>query len=187
MTQLAIFIILTMANVILSTAKSLITINGDKWSAAFANAVTYGVYTYLIFFTALDGVELWQKALITFICNFVGVLLVKVVEEKLRKDRLWIFQATAKTDRTEIQTIYSVLKEMGIKLVYNEVVKDELYSIQIFSNTQKESTMIKSVLENYNVKYCAVETKKKKKKRRDYQSLPAPGRNFQKLTIDKLK
>ena len=53
MTQLAIFIILTMANVILSTAKSLITVNGDKWSAAFANAVTYGVYTYLIFFTAL--------------------------------------------------------------------------------------------------------------------------------------
>ena len=49
---------------------------------------------------------------------------------------------------------------MGIKLVYNEVVKDELYSIQIFSNTQKESAMIKSVLENYNVKYCAVETKK---------------------------
>ena len=95
MTQLAIFIILTMANVILSTAKSLITINGDKWSAAFANAITYGVDTYLIFFTALDGVELWQKALITFICNFVGVLLVKVVEEKLRKDRLWSFQATA--------------------------------------------------------------------------------------------
>ena len=30
MTQLAIFIILTMANVILSTAKSLITVNGDK-------------------------------------------------------------------------------------------------------------------------------------------------------------
>ena len=69
MTQLAIFIILTMANVILSTTKSLITVNGGKWSAAFANAVTYGVYTYLIFFTALDGVELWQKALITFICN----------------------------------------------------------------------------------------------------------------------
>ena len=160
MTQLTIFIILTMANVILSTTKSLITVNGGKWSAAFANAVTYGVYTYLIFFTALDGVELWQKALITFICNFVGVLLVKFTEEKLRKDKLWIFQATAKTDRTEIQTIYSVLKEMDIKLVYNEVVKDELYSIQIFSNTQKESAMIKSVLENYNVKYCAVETKK---------------------------
>ena len=50
MTQLAIFIILTMANVILSTAKSLITVNGDKWSAAFANAVTYGVYTYKRFF-----------------------------------------------------------------------------------------------------------------------------------------
>lgn len=40
MTQLAIFIALTMANVILSIAKSLITVNRDKWSAAFANAVT---------------------------------------------------------------------------------------------------------------------------------------------------
>lgn len=157
---LIIFTALTIINVVLSTAKSLITIKGGMWAAAFMNAFTYGVYTYLVFFTADDTLTLWQKAVITFICNFVGVLLVKFIEEKLKKDKLWIFQATAKTDKSEIQTIYSVLKEMGIKLVYNEVVKDELYSIQIFSNTQKESTMIKSVLENYNVKYCAVETKK---------------------------
>lgn len=159
---LLIFTALTIINVVLSTAKSLITIKGGMWAAAFMNAFTYGVYTYLVFFTADDTLTLWQKAVITFICNFVGVLLVKWIEQKATKDKLWVFLATAKTDLAELHKVDEMLKQAGIKLLYNEVVKDELYSLQIFSNTQKESKMIESVLENFNINYCAVETKMKK-------------------------
>ncbi len=161
---LIIFTALTIINVVLSTAKSLITIKGGMWLAAFMNAFTYGVYTYLVFFTADDTLTLWQKAVITFICNFVGVLLVKWAENKLTKDKLWVFLATAKTDLADLHKIDTILKEAGIKLIYNEIVKNELYSMQIFSNTQKESKMIKGVLDNFNIQYCAVETKMKKEK-----------------------
>ena len=159
---LIIFTALTIINVVLSTAKSIITIKCGKWAAAFMNAFTYAIYTYLLFFTADDTLSLLQKAVITFICNFVGVLLVKWGEEKATKDKLWIFMATAKTDLAEMHKINTMLKEVGIKLLFNEVVENELYSMQIFSNTQKESAMIESILNNFNINYCAVETKMKK-------------------------
>lgn len=170
---LIIFTILTVINVVLSTAKSILTIKGGMWVAAFMNAFTYGVYTYLVFFTADDTLTLWQKAVITFICNFVGVLLVKWIEEKATKEKLWVFLATAKTDLAELHKVDEMLKQANIKLLYNEVVKNELYSLQIFSNSQKESRMIESILENYNINYCAVETKMKNEKKVEKKDLTA--------------
>lgn len=152
------FTLLTLANVIIQTLKTLVTVKGGKWSAATVNAVTFALYTYVIFFTATDGIALWQKALITGVCNFVGVLAIKWLEEKTAKDKLWIFNCTAKIDNSQIVKITELLKTMEISLTYNEL-KDELYTLSIYSYTQKESEMIKSVLENYNVKYCIIETK----------------------------
>lgn len=152
------FTLLTLANVIIQTLKTLVTVKGGKWSAATVNAVTFALYTYVIFFTATDGIALWQKALITGVCNFVGVLAIKWLEEKAAKDKLWIFNCTAKIDNTQIVKITELLKTMEISLTYNEL-KNELYTLSIYSYTQKESEMIKSVLENYDVKYCIIETK----------------------------
>lgn len=152
------FTLLTLANVIIQTLKTLVTVKGGKWSAATMNAVTFALYTYVIFFTATDGIALWQKALITGVCNFVGVLGIKWLEEKTAKDKLWIFNCTAKIDNTQIVKITELLKTMDISLTYNEL-KDELYTLSIYSYTQKESEMIKSVLENYRVRYCIIETK----------------------------
>ena len=42
---------------------------------------------------------------------------------------------------------------------YNEILKDELYTLQVFSKNQKESEMIISILNNYKVKYYAIESK----------------------------
>lgn len=152
------FTLLTLANVIIQTLKTLVTVKGGKWSAATVNAVTFALYTYVIFFTATDGIALWQKALITGVCNFVGVLGIKWLEEKTAKDKLWIFNCTAKIDNTQIVKITELLKTMEISLTYNEL-KNELYTLSIYSYTQKESEMIKSVLENYDIKYCIIETK----------------------------
>lgn len=130
------FTLLTLANVIIQTLKTLVTVKGGKWSAATVNAVTFALYTYVIFFTATDGIALWQKALITGVCNFVGVLGIKWLEEKTAKDKLWIFNCTAKIDNTQIIKITELLKTMDISLTYNEL-KDELYTLSIYSYTQK--------------------------------------------------
>lgn len=152
------FALITLANVIIQTVKSLFTIKGGKLSAATVNAIAFGFYTYIIFFTADDSISLWQKALITAVCNFIGVFFVKFIEEKLQKDRLWIFNCTAKVESADIIKITELLKSMDISLTYNQL-KDDLYTLSIYSYTQSESEMIKSVLKNYKIKYCVIETK----------------------------
>ena len=152
------FALITLANVIIQTVKSLFTIKGGKLSAATVNAIAFGFYTYIIFFTADDSISLWQKALITAVCNFIGVFFVKFIEERLQKDRLWIFNCTAKVESADIIKITELLKSMDISLTYNQL-KDDLYTLSIYSYTQSESEMIKSVLKNYKIKYCVIETK----------------------------
>ena len=152
------FALITLANVIIQTVKSLFTIKGGKLSAATVNAIAFGFYTYIIFFTADDSISLWQKALITAVCNFIGVFFVKFLEEKLQKDRLWIFNCTAKVESADVIKITELLKSMDISLTYNQL-KDDLYTLSIYSYTQSESEMIESVLKNYKIKYCVIETK----------------------------
>ena len=77
----------------------------------------------------------------------------------MKKDKLWIFTATVKDNNETIQKICKALKDMEIKFIYNEIVKDELYTLQVFSKNQKESEMITSILNNYKVKYYAIESK----------------------------
>ena len=102
---------------------------------------------------------MWVKCLITFSANLFGVYIVKLVEEKMTKDKLWVFGATVKHNEESLKEVVEKLKSFGIKCVYTEVIENELYTMQIFSNTQKESAMIKGILDNYNIKYFAMETK----------------------------
>lgn len=159
MTKLIIiFTILSFANVIFSTIRSLVTIKGGKWVASFVSATYFAYYNIVLIYTVAEF-DLWIKCVITFVANLFGVYIVKFIEEKMAKDKLWVYNATVKEDSTALKNIITLLKEMNIKCIYNEVVANELYTMQIFSNSQKESAMIKSILENYKVKFYAVETK----------------------------
>ena len=153
------FVVLNFVNVLVNTARSLLTIKGGKWVAASVNAVCYGYYTIIIFITATYEIPLTLKIIAVAIVNFIGVFTIKFCEEKMRKERMWIYNATAKVCSNELIKVVSLLKEAEIKLVYTCLVENELYTITIFANNSKESEMIKSILENYNIKYYAVETK----------------------------
>ena len=85
---LVLFIILSIANVIIQTIKSLATVKCGKGVASIVNAVAYGLYTVVIVYTNADF-PLWEKVVITAIVNLIGVYIVKYFEEKMRKDRLW--------------------------------------------------------------------------------------------------
>lgn len=82
------FILLNIFNVVLQTAKSIATVKCGKMGAAFANAVAYGLYTVVIIYTVC-ALPLWQKVVIVALANFVGVYVVKMVEQKLEKEKLW--------------------------------------------------------------------------------------------------
>ena len=148
------FIILNIANVIIQTFKSLITINGTKLSAAVANAVAYGLYTVVTIYMLCDLPLLW-KALIVALCNFIGVYAVKWFEAKARKDKLWKVEATVKP--TEAEAIKRFCGTFNLPFSYIDIDKYVIFNF--YCATQKESTLIKDVLDNHNAKYFVSESK----------------------------
>ena len=155
MNMLVIFITLTILNVVIQTVKSIATIKCGKWVAALVNAVAYGLYTYVIFFTSADGIDLHTKALITALANLVGVYVVKFFEEKARKDKLWEVRATVLPSRAE--WLISRLTEQHIPFNYINIEKYVIFNI--YCATQNESSIAKAHLDVANAKYFASESK----------------------------
>ena len=156
MLNIIIFSILTIINVTLSTIRSLCTIKCGKWVSALSNAICYGFYPLIVMLTARDMVTIVANMIITAVANFVCVWIIKYVEEKARKDKLWEVQATVLRGHTK--QITHLLDEMDIPHNYIENVgKYSLFNI--FCATQKESRIAKDILERYGAKYFASEGK----------------------------
>ena len=74
------FVVCTFANVVLSTIKSVATIKGGRFTAAFWNALSFGLYSYIVVLTAESSITTFEKVAITIVCNLIGVYIVKWVE-----------------------------------------------------------------------------------------------------------
>ena len=155
MEMLIIFIVLTILNVVIQTIKSIATIKCGKWAAALVNAVAYGLYTYVIFFTSADGIDLHAKALITAFANLVGVYVVKFFEEKARKDKLWKVELTIPTENFE--KVHAMLRM--VKIPHNYVDIEKYVLINCYCATQKDSAKVKAILNQFNAKYFVSESK----------------------------
>ena len=108
---LIIFIVLNVLNVIIQTVKSICTIKCGKLMASFVNALAYGLYTVVLVYMSCD-LTTWTKALIVAVCNLIGVYVVKLFEEKMRKDKLWKIELTIKPNYTVLFT--ADLEKIGI-------------------------------------------------------------------------
>lgn len=151
------FAICTIINVILSTLKSLITIKGSKLAAAVANAITYGFYTYVIILTSDAGISTEGKMLITAAANFVGVYLVKLLEEKARKDMLWKIESTIRRDERTLCVLRDQLELADIP--FNWIDINKYYIVNCFCATQEQSAKAKAILDAVGAKYFVSETK----------------------------
>jgi uncharacterized protein YebE (UPF0316 family) len=155
MKLLLIFIILNIANVIIQTIKSICTIKCGKGVAALVNAIAYGLYTIVTVYMLCD-LDLWLKALIVAICNLVGVYVVKLFEEKTRKDKLWKIETTVLNGYTK--EIAELLIRLDIPFNYIEGVGK--YTVfNIFCATQNQSSAVKEILTKYRAKYFVTESK----------------------------
>ena len=149
------FIILNILNVIIQTVKSIATIKCGKGAAALVNAVAYGLYTVVTVYMMCE-LELWLKALIVALANLVGVYVVKLLEEKARKDKLWKVEATVLRGWT---------KELHRALVVAEIPHNYLENVgkytlfNIFCETQAQSTKAKHILDSFEAKYFVSESK----------------------------
>ena len=154
MNAILLFALCTAVNVILSTIKSILTVKGGKLSASFINALTYGFYSYVIVLTSADGMPIWLKMAITAVCNFVGVYLVKWIEEKARKDKLWKVELTVPTKYTN--TIDCDLHDVPHSYIK---LSDKHTLFNFYCATQKESAKVKAIANQYEAKYFVAESK----------------------------
>lgn len=148
------FIIFNILNVIIQTVKSVATIKCGKGMAALINAVAYGFYTYIVVLTMCDLPLLW-KALIVALCNLVGVYVVKWIEEKARKDKLWLVKITIPAEK--FQDVKTALDGYNIPFTYYDVKKYIVFNT--FCETQKETNLVTDLCKKHNGKAFAAENK----------------------------
>lgn len=155
MTFLITFITLSIINVVFSTIRSITTIKSGKTIASIISGGYFAFYNVMLIYTVADF-PMWQKCLITFFCNVVGVWVVKWAEEKARKDKLWKVEATVlqgyKTD------VYNLLADA--KIPYNYIDSIGKYTIfNIYCSTQAQSSAVKEILKPFKAKYFVSESK----------------------------
>jgi hypothetical protein len=151
---LLLFIVLNIFNVILQTVKSIITIRCGKTASAIINAVAYGLYTIVTIYLLCDLPLLW-KAGIVALCNFVGVWVVKLFEEKARKDKLWKVEATVMADQAE--KVKWQFENRNIPYNYIDIGKYVIFNA--YCQYQFESAKVREILSEYNAKYFVSESK----------------------------
>ena len=151
---LLIFIALNITNVIIQTIKSLVTVKCGKTAAALINAAAYGLYTVVVIYTVCE-LPLYLKALIVAICNLVGVYVVKLIEERARRDKLWKVEATIPVEIAE--KVKHDLRANG--LPYNYIDIEKYYLFNVYCENQEQSKVAKIILDYYNAKYFVAESK----------------------------
>lgn len=151
------FAILNIVNVIIQTVKSLATVKCGKVVASIVNAIAYGLYTVVVVYTVCD-LPLWLKVLVVSVANLIGVFVVKLIEEKSKKDKLWKIEATLKNQNLGNNDDCIIeLKESQIPFNYIDI--DRYLIVNCFCATQKESIKAKQILDKYQAKYFVTESK----------------------------
>lgn len=152
---LLIFLFLSIINVIFATIRSITTIKSGKVIASLVSGGYYAFYNVMLIYTVADF-PMWAKCLITFICNLIGVWLVKWVEERLRKDKLWKVEVTVPNE--QVESLLADCLYMNIEHYnYWDAYKYKVFNF--YCATQKESAEVRELLKNYKVKYFVTESK----------------------------
>lgn len=152
------FIVLNVLNVVIQTVKSIATIKCGKWSAAAINAVAYGLYTIVVVYTVCD-LNLWLKVAVVAIANLVGVYVVKLCEEKARKDKLWKVEATIHSQGIQPQYDDCIIELKKNNVSFNYIDATKYIILNCYCETQKDSAKVKEILDKYKAKYFVSESK----------------------------
>lgn len=155
MTFLITFIVLSIINVIFSTVRSITTIKGSTLVASLVSGGYFAFYNIMLIYTVTDF-PMWQKCVITFFCNVFGVAIVKLIEAKTQKDKLWKVEATInKTNQNDVREMLN-----KAKVPYNYIEGVGKYTIfNVFCATQNQSIAVREILKAYNAKYFVTESK----------------------------
>lgn len=143
------FLFFSLLNVILQTAKSILTVKGGRLTAMIMNTISYGFYTVVI--KQLTTFDMLTSVIITMLANFVGVYLSILILDKFKKDNIWKISATVK-NKYELFTIEQKLKKN--KIAYHVIdLKNGKSLFEIYTYTQQESDFSKNTLKEIDAKF----------------------------------
>lgn len=153
MSLLSLFIVANIVNVIMSTIKTLVTVNANKYVAAIVSAVNYGFNVYIVVLTVCE-LPLIEKCLVVGFCNLVGVFVVKLIEEKARKTKLWEIKLTVPT--AHLQEIDKKLDNVP----HNYIELSDKHTVFTFyCSTKAESARVRDIANHYEARYFVSESK----------------------------
>lgn len=155
---LIIFIALNIVNVIVQTVRSLFTIHGNKYTASLMNALAYMIYTVVIIYTVCD-LPLWVKVIIVGLVNLVGVFLVKFVEEKTRKDKLWKIEATIKVEDFRDMKTDCIKNDFRYSYSFLYGKGSDYAQFNYYCYSRKDTIAVKNIIKKYDCKYFVSESK----------------------------
>ena len=153
MNAILLFTFATIINVTLSTIRSICTIKCGKWLSAVTNAVCYGFYPLIVMLTAKDTVSIMVNMGITALANFVCVWVIKLVEEKSRKDKMWRVDLAIPNDERDFA--HRKLKDIP----HNYVECGSWTMFNCYCATQAETAKVKQLGVALGGKYSAYESK----------------------------
>ena len=148
------FIALSIINVVFSTVRSITTIKSGKTVASLISGGYFAFYNIMLIWTVADF-PMYQKCIITFVCNVVGVWIVKAIEEKMAKDKLWKIEMTIYPKHKEKMEI--MLEKLDIP--YNYVDLKKYFVFNVYSSTKEQSEMVKAIANECRAKYFVAESK----------------------------
>ena len=157
---IVLFIICQFINVALNTAKTIIMHKEEKISSSIINAITYGFYAIIVVMTA-SALPLWITIIITIITNLIGVYGSMWLLDRFKKDSLWEIKATVLANDNTYMKIENELFDNAIGYTCQETVGGAEYIFNIYSYNQKDSIIIKNILNKYNAKYIVHEERVK--------------------------
>ena len=151
--NITIFAIATVVNVTLSTIRAICTIKCGKTVSALTNALCYGFYPLIVMLTAQGTVSIIANMVITAVVNFVCVWLIKLVEEKAKKDKLWKVEVAvpnryATMLHHDLRTIPHNFTECGAWTMFN-----------FYCDTQEDTKTVVKFAKMYMGKISAYESK----------------------------
>lgn len=152
---MVLFILLNMVNVVIQTIKSITTVKCGKLIASITNALAYGFYTIVVVYMVDDSLSLWQRVLIVGLANLVGVFVVKAMEEKARKDKLWLVKVT-------VPSVNSIATKEKLRVaeISNSMLPIDNFTVfDCYCKTQAETQKVLDICKMYNGKAFATENK----------------------------
>ena len=158
MNFLLLYCVLSFVNVVIQTIKSLCTVKCSTFISACVNAIAYGLYVYVIFFTNAEGLSLWGKALITAAANFSGVYIANLLFNKVfNKEVRWKIEVSV--PNVEAPRFIYDLANLCFEYYESGHYGNEYTCYTVFSPNKERSVLLRDLIEltpnaKYNVSEC---------------------------------